>query len=140
MLTREQVEEKLGGYNSMPPNWEEIYVSEFLWKFGQKNHDAFQAFRQVVLPTVGFGQKQKHIGAKDGFCHVFFWVNADYSGVGFIIHYNGMATRSETDAFFPQYFKFHYCEHDFETTISRMSYWEGKCKKCGYVKAVDSSD
>jgi hypothetical protein len=126
----------LGGYNEMPPNWETITESEFLWRFQQnwKNE-----FRQIPLPSIGYGEGRESLGSREIFCDVHMWVAPDLSGVGFITHYNGRATRSTEDAFFAQFFKWTHCEHQFETTVSRMSYWEGTCSKCGYHKTIDSS-
>lgn len=139
MLSKTEILEKLGGYNEMPPNWETIQESEFLWRFGQKHANGGTDFRQVVLPSVPFGKDRRYRGERETFCNVFMWVNFDFAGVGFIIHYNGMATRSESDAYHAQWFKFHYCDHEFITITQRMCYWEGQCSKCGFVKAVDSS-
>lgn len=128
------LEEKLGGYNSMPPNWTEINEGEFLWRFCQKHANGYQDFRQVKLPSTGY-----HGDKRASWCHVYLWINMDLAGVGMIVHYNGRCA-DEDHGYHPQYFKFEYCQHEFETTVSRMCYWEGKCKKCGYVKAIDSSD
>ena len=38
------------------------------------------------------------------------------------------------------YYKFELCVHEYETTKKARCYWEGKCKKCGMLHAVDSSD
>jgi len=35
---------------------------------------------------------------------------------------------------------FDLCQHEYETTKTAKCYWEGKCKKCGHLHAVDSSD
>lgn len=134
-----EIESKIGGYNDMPPNVSMIKESEFLWLFGQKHANGYQDFRQVKLPTVTYDGKRENIGAIETFCHVYLWINTDLSGVGMIRHYNGVATRSRVDAFFSQYFRFHYCKHDFETLEQSMSWWKGKCRKCGYVEAIDSS-
>jgi hypothetical protein len=140
MHTREQVTEKLGGYNNMPPNWHEITESEFYWRYG---HEAnrFHDYRQCKVMTVnGFGAPRTDKYTREVYLSVYMFVNHDFSGIGFIKHYNGQATRSEIDAYWPQYFAWTWCEHEFETIASHMCYWEGRCKKCGYVRAIDSSD
>jgi len=38
------------------------------------------------------------------------------------------------------YWLFDLCQHEYETTKKANCYWEGKCKKCGHLHAVDSSD
>lgn len=133
--------EGLGSYNDMPPNWRTITESEFFWLFGQ-TATARHEYRQVVLPTVIYGQSQDEQFKRELYCSVNFWVNPDRSGIGFITHYNGVATRSDIDAFWPQYFKFHVCDHKgtAKTTVSRRCYNEYECTNCGYKWSVDSSD
>lgn len=128
--------QELGGYNDMPPNWQEITESEFLWRFQQSWKPEF---RQVVLPSVRYGEGRADLGSQEIFCNVYMWIAPDLSGVGFIRHYNGVATRSKEDAFFAQFFRWTYCEHDFETLESRMTWWRGRCRKCGFVSSIDSS-
>ena len=122
-----KVEYALGtGYNELPKNHEVITESEFFWRWS-------------IMPAKRIYQhRQVKIGA--------FWRNVsmfvhpgDYSGIGFYLEYDGKATRVEIDAYKPVYFKWQVCEHEFETTHTGNCYWEGKCTKCGYVKAVDSS-
>jgi hypothetical protein len=139
-LSKDTIREQLGGYNELPPNFETITESEFLWRFGQKHASGATEYRQVVVPSVGYGEGRDSLGSREMYCSMYMWVNHDFAGVGFITHYNGQATRSEIDAFFPQYFKFKVCDHDFETLEERMGWWKGRCRKCGYIHAIDSSD
>jgi hypothetical protein len=125
-LTNELVIERLGNYNQMPPNWVEITESEYYWRFSIKR-GAQPEFRQAIAG------KHKHYSS------VYLWIDPDYSGIGFVVEYDGRATRSEIDAYKPLYFKWTWCEHEFETTHRANCYWEGTCKKCGYHEAIDSS-
>ena len=87
---------EMGGYNEMPPNWRKITQSEFLWLFGQGQKKMH--FRQVKHPSVPFGKLEVD-PAREMYCDVYFWDFPDHSGIGWITHYNGMATRSREDAF-----------------------------------------
>jgi hypothetical protein len=135
---RAELTVKLGGYNEMPPNWQEITESEFIWRWGQQQR--ISVFRQVILPTFDSHGSQKITGKRKMYCDVNMFVNSDFGGIGWIEHYNGAATRSEIDAYKAQWFKWAWCEHSYKTTLSRMCYREYECEKCGYKMAVDSSD
>jgi len=135
-----ELPKEFGSFNDMPPNWEEITESEFIWLFNVKPANRKQYYRQVVLPTVKGHYSHSVVPDYKATCSVFFWVFPDFSGVGFITHYNGAATRSREDAYFAQWFKFKWCEHEWETLVSRMCYHEYRCTKCGYKEVVDSSD
>jgi hypothetical protein len=123
------VDDKLGtGFNELPPNTTKISESEFYWRWSIRPARSYYQYRQVRL------------GPKNYPCSVSLFVHpGDFSGIGHWIEYDGRATRAEIDAYKPHYFKWHICEHDFETITSRMNYWEGRCTKCGYEKAIDSS-
>lgn len=115
------IEKELGGYNSMPPNVEYITESEFLWRVSFGN----PIFRQVLI---------------DGHWRdVYMFTQPDLSGVGFIRKYDGRAMSAAEDAYSAQWFKWTYCEHEYETTHRANCYWEGTCKKCGYHHMIDSS-
>lgn len=116
----------LGGFNKIPDGYEVINESEYYWRWNIKPAKSIYQYRQVVIDD----------RYKD--CSLFVHPG-DYSGIGFYLEYDGRATRVEIDAYKPIYFKWKVCEHEFETMHSGNCYWEGKCTKCDYVKAVDSS-
>jgi hypothetical protein len=128
-----EIKQKLGHFNDYPPNVEEITQSHFLWLWSVSPAWRKREYRQAFKRDE-FGERidrQMH--------ELHFWIFPDFSGIGWESHYDGKATRSEIDAYTCTYFKFIYCDHEYETIENRMSYWVGKCKKCGYTKAVDSS-
>lgn len=116
-----ETQEKLGGYNSMPPNCEPISESEFLWKVSYKT----PMFRQVQI--------------ENHWRDVYMFVQPDLNGVGYIRKYDGRAMRVTEDAYTASYFKWTFCNHEYETTHQGNCYWEGTCKKCGFHNAIDSS-
>jgi hypothetical protein len=124
-----EVESRLGHFNDLPPNWKEISESEYYWRWTIMPARRIYQFRQVQLHE------------REPYRNLSLFVHpGDFSGIGFILEYDGRATRVEIDAYKPRYIKWAVCEHDFETITQRMSYWEGRCTKCGYEKAIDSSD
>lgn len=126
-MDSEEIREKLGEFNEMPPNVEWITESEWLWRCGHM-YNCPVDYRQVKLPD----ERTYH--------GVYLMIAADFSGVGFVRVYDGKATRATIDAFKARWFKFKYCNHEFETTLQYNCHWEGKCKKCGYESVIDSSD
>jgi hypothetical protein len=130
--TKELVAERLGGWGKMPPRWERITESEWLWRFSIKRGEHLQEFRQIAIDEDGV-EGQSFVKS------TYLWIAPDYSGIGFVVLYNGRATRSEIDAYKPLYFKWRWCDHEFRTTHRSNCYWEGECVKCGYRDAIDSS-
>lgn len=125
-MDQAEIDVKLGGFNQMPPNWRKITLSEFLWLWAVKPASRTRDYRQAKIA--------------DRYHDVNMFIFPDFSGIGWITYYDGRATRADVDAYQADWFKFDYCDHDWETITQRMSYWEGECKLCGYRKAVDSSD
>jgi hypothetical protein len=134
-------EERLGGYNDLPPNWTEITESEWAWRFTGLRGVQFTDFRQAKMKSLGRPWSGgKHVYPPQEMYHnIHMWVCWDWKGLALVADYTGEATRSEVDAFKLRYFKFHYCDHDYETTVSRMCYREMVCKKCGTKDTIDSS-
>jgi hypothetical protein len=116
------INERLGSYGQYPPNSEEITQSEFLWLWEVKPAHRIKQYRQV---------RDKN----NERATLWFWVFPDFSGVGWRTSYNGRGK----DGYTCTYFKFAWCEHDWETIINRMTYRVYVCKKCGYRNEVDSS-
>jgi len=123
------LEEKLGGYNDFPPNWIEITQSDFLR-------------RTLMCVPQYIDYRQMYSTKKDGRTKNFhqtytpatLYIYQDLSGVAVerVYQHNGTYTA--------KYYAFIACVHDFETVTQRMCYSKSKCKKCGYVMEIDSSD
>lgn len=113
-----------GDYNSPPPNFTEITDVEF-------SHSMFfvytpdkMEFRQIVPNRLPWNGERYYLSVRLFYFH-------DGSGVGISSVY-GQKIR---------YFRFFVCDHkDSELLESRMCYRKTRCRKCGYVNEVDSSD
>ncbi len=126
------IAEQLGFYNELPPNFEKIGQGEFLWRFSVSAAERVYQFRQVIWPT------SSPYGMREHYCSMHLWVLPDWSGFGWITEHNSGVPHPEN--YTATYFKFAACNHDYETLVNRMCYWEGRCKICGYWNAIDSGD
>ena len=127
---------RFGGFNDFPPNWASCNANTFWQKFN----------------IYGPGKRNEHrqLGRRDGkwVCgqagqgslldaHLFFY--DDDTGLAIQVEWSHAKNANDGYLYTPKFYKFYLCEHDYETTQNRMHYWEGKCRKCGYVNFVDSS-
>ena len=111
-------EEIIGGYNDLPPNFEEITEEEFAQSQFFSYEPVKRQFRQVN-------------GLNDYLTNINLYWFADGSGIGI---------RSDFWAGKIYYSKFYICKHKWKNIESRMCYTKDVCILCGYVKEVDSSD
>lgn len=120
---------KFGGFNDFPPNWRPCNPSDFWGKFSHYGVGELTEYRQMGRLEVG---GKPLVGAT-----LFFYAD----GTGLAVHVNWTHAKNPNDGYTysPQFYQFHFCDHEFETVASRMHYNESKCRKCGYVNIVDSS-
>jgi hypothetical protein len=113
-------EEVIGGYNDLPPHFKKISEKAFAQSSFFTYSPIKTEFRQV-----------KGIGVGEGITSI--WLYWFHGG-------DGIAIRSNYWKGKVYYYKFYICDHEYENIESRMCYSKSKCKKCGYVLEVDSSD
>ena len=120
-------EEKCGGFNSFPPNWQEISEAEFWERFAGVSWD--MDFRQMLPYDSHMLQV---VSAR------LFWPSyLDDEGLGLVEQYDYKTGKDVT----PKFYRFFVCEHEWEHVATPYNcYNEYKCKKCSAIKGVDSSD
>lgn len=111
-------EKIIGGYNDLPPHFKKISEKRFA-----------QSSFFTYLPIKTEFRQVKEIGI--GFTSIQLYWFSDGTGIG--IKNNFWKGKV-------YYYKFYICEHEYEILESRMCYSKSKCKKCGYILEVDSSD
>lgn len=137
-ITGGDVDPRYGGFNDFPPHWEPCSTSEFWGKFSSYGPGNRSEFRQMGRLDGKWVRGQAGTNLPLLSAHLFFY--GDGSGLAVSVDYNYVSRDGETDyTYTPSFFKFTLCQHDFESTVSRMHYNESTCRKCGYVKIVDSS-
>lgn len=112
-----------GGYNDAPPNMKEISEDEFFHTFLSRNAD-FEEFRQLVDHS--------------DICDLRMYYYPDGNGIAI------GESRKVREGWIRDrvFYSFEACVHDYESVPeeSRNCYSVSKCKKCGHVNRVDSSD
>jgi hypothetical protein len=117
-----EIKEKLGDFNDLPPNFQEISIKEFVrsnfFIYSYKYHD----FRQVT---------NKKAFDVEYAVNLRLFIFDDYSGFALRNDYWGKKLHI---------YKFAYCIHETEITKQNNCYREFVCRKCGYKSVIDSSD
>ena len=109
----------VGSYNELPPNFKIIDENEFARSMFFLYYPIKTEFRQVrKLSEYEFTSIQ------------IYWF-FDYSYIVIWSDFWGRKVR---------YGKGYLCKHNFEIIESRMCYSKSKCKNCGFILEVDSSD
>lgn len=121
-----QHEEKFGGYNDFPPNWEEITEEEF----ARSNF--------FVYSPIYEENRQMYPHDKKGSKDIFTYTPAR---LYFMSDGTGYGIRNDFSKQKMHYYKFAFCLHEFGSDLGRF---RGQhifvCKKCGYRWEYDSSD
>lgn len=110
--------------NKAPANFREITEKEFCNSHYYTGYSP-AAIQYVQLTHANYGTELKNR------VHGNMQINS--FGKGFLIELRHWENKVV-------YWLFDLCQHEYETTKKYNCYWEGKCKKCGHLHAVDSSD
>ena len=112
-----------GRYNDFPKNWTQISEEEFWERFAIWHWD--MDFRQM-LPKDGSTMVSARL----------FW-KGDDEGLALVERYDWNKMRHVR----PTFFRFYLCDHEWEHVAELgRCYDRYKCKKCGAIKEVDTSD
>ncbi len=128
--------EKWGGHNDLPPNWQELTEKEFAQSEFFTYGPEFTDFRQVILPS-----KRYPKGVYTDLHLYFFHLNR-----GFALWHDYWEGKVH-------YARFALCVHEWQEMSQAWCakqkppiyhggrcYHVSRCKKCGVINAVDSSD
>jgi len=119
MISNEKI---VGGYNDIPPNVKQLTEKEFA-QSRFFNYSPYKVeFRQLLGKYNINGIKLQNI-------HIY-WFSDGY----------GIILMSDFWGGKVYYFECYICNHDFINLENRMCYTKSKCKKCGYIQEIDSSD
>jgi hypothetical protein len=132
-ISEDQFKDVLGGYNDPLPNMVELTEKEFARASALTYPEQLSGYRQIVNPKFNNGKVLSL---------TFFVTNRqDMSGWAISTDYWAGKVR---------FFKFAACRHEFRESgpedwangvpKSRMCLSVSVCKKCGYVREIDSSD
>lgn len=105
----------------LPPNWKRISAKEFA------QHTRFGSY---TPEWTGYAQLCTQKGKPWVNAHLFTFF--DKTGVGIVTSY--------WDTPHVRLYSFSTCEHEYEERGIGKCLHEWKCKKCGFVQVVDSSD
>jgi hypothetical protein len=113
-------EEVVGGYNDLPPNFEEITEEEFA-------QSQFFSYEPIKVEF----RQCKGLKDDDYLQSVWIYWFSDYSYI---------TIWSDFWAGKVHYGKGYLCKHKWKNMESRMCYTKDVCVLCGYIKEIDSSD
>jgi hypothetical protein len=113
-----------GGFNIAPVNFREVSEQMFAQDHYHTDYpELAMSYRQMFKDNNGVDLPR----AVKGTLHI----NAH--GYGWLIE--KMYNEGKAKFYF-----FELCHHEYETLERSRCWWKGKCKKCGSIDSVDSSD
>lgn len=119
IVNPEKFEDVFGGYNDYPPNWKQVTEKEF-------SHSMFFFYEPTIRD-----HRQMMTDSRSSMLDATLYFFHDGSGVAMSADHKNEEVN---------YYTFGVNEHDFEERNIGRCLTEKKCKRCGYVEEVDSSD
>lgn len=121
-----EIEDKIGGYNDMPPNMVDIDESEFFSEFRRKSWKYYG-------PRQACADKER----RGRMTELHLWFDRIGDGVGFKMMPVPGGRHGDVR---PVYFKFGPCVHDYVHKNVGRCLHRYTCSNCGHSYEIDSSD